>query len=540
MAQHNVITKIYRLEDKESQIWNMRDIGAEASNVYVRNGNGHTKTAQSLLLSQMPPTTYKYGQDICDVNRKVFEPLTWNNIQKWLNEGRINDFLKEGDCIEVTTDIVTTPPGVAPEYLKWHFYIIGIDRHNGQSREALSQELSHIDFCGGSMTALSRRFHNVNSLPSTNFNFADAPSNNGGIANNDKYYGNYFIDSDLFTATVNKTIDKALAEVCNQDTIPFADKVLYLDARFLPRMNVLFQIFAVTVDGSVDIAATTEKVNAFLINLAQFWENSFPDEEASNLDFVSTYKKVSTYWHSEDFQIFKSILNTMVTAQLFLQYSIGQIDDDFLTEMVKESQNKILIDSDFALSWARLTVDLIKIPNPIESTFDQDIEKIINNASGNDNYSRIQNILMTLYWMARYAHKRLLNSEEGTKFYYSINSEKADRYAERTVWGLTEKEIFGECTFSKPEYAQGQIFQYPIFNNMVYRQKITSDLLKTRDGDTVNPCMVTMTPVESSNTNVVGMDIDTLMPKSSSILNSSSYLPDMPICFRIQQEQEET
>lgn len=485
MAKQDVITKLYRLENKEYGRWTEKKIGAEAANVYVRTGQGGAIPAQSLLLNDTPPATYQYGQDLWDANNQVFEALTWDNIQKWLDEGRINDFLKEGDCIEVTTDIIE----YGTQYLKWRFYVIGINRHNGQDVANLS--LGHVDFCGGSMDQLSKRFCDKNNFSRSDYNFADTPSNNGGVEGVENVYGNYFADG-LFSRSAETTPIQCLEEIC-KDNINIADKKMFLDARYRPKLDFM------TVWGN-------NNVESLIATLASVWRSmqEGTSSQGGEEEGFDPYYNIFYTRFTEEGGVLATYPADSGGALAALRCSIGQLTDDFLKDAG-------VGDSAFALAFLRLSVG-IGLPTPEEITAPS--------AFMNDTLKDC------LYKMCETAAKWQVGGIS------SVTSKKANAYASLPLWGLTEKEFFGECTFSNAEYAQGQIFQYPIFNNLSYRQKVTQSLSRSIGG----VCnMVTLTPVENSNILVAGMDPNTLMPTEASILKTSNYTPDTPICFRIQQ-----
>ena len=67
---NDIITKIHRF-NSNGEDWVDYDLGAEAANVYVRDGLGSRTTAQSLLLDKTAPIKYVYGQSIYDANNKI-------------------------------------------------------------------------------------------------------------------------------------------------------------------------------------------------------------------------------------------------------------------------------------------------------------------------------------------------------------------------------------------------------------------------------------------------------------------------------------
>lgn len=492
-----VITKIQRLENKETNSWNEFKLGAEASNIFVRNGNGVTETAQSLLLKNLEPIEYEYGQDIWDANNEVIEQLTWENIQKWLDKGRINDFLKEGDCIIVTTDMFV--PEIN-DNLKYHFYVIGINRHNGQDVNDLG--LNHIDFCGGSMVQLGRRFVSNNGLIENGqpgeieYNFAYLPSNNGREEYNG-IYGNYFVDGIFSVENPVKTPVQCLEEICNNVDIPISNKKLYLDARFRPNLAFL--------DAWAN-QGLNKTVDTLIADLAAVWEN-IQQADPVNIPIV-LYQGFTNINNDGIFDIYP-LGTTPPLEALRVSAEIDQ--DDFLKDANCDN-------ADFALHLYRYSMGMEDLVQDVLTV--GDIDPVL----------RGENFMNELFRLCKTASKWL--TENGGS--YSVISKKSINHPSSSIWGLTEKELFGECIFSNAEYAQGQIFQYPIFNDLSFRKKITRDLSHSND-EVCN--MVTLTPVENSNTEVAGMDPDTLMPIVASILKTNTYIPDTPICFRIQEQE---
>lgn len=506
-----VITKIQRLENKERNAWGEFELGAEASNIFVRNGNGVTETAQSLLLKNLESIEYTYGQDIWDANNEVIEQLTWENIQKWLNEGRINDFLKEGDCIVVTTDINMSSIPNEEVLAKYHFYVIGINRHNGQDINDL--ELNHIDFCGGSMVQLGRRFRIDNNITGkTEYNFAYMPSNNGGEENNNTY-GNYFVDGIFSVENPIKSPVQCLEEICNNVDIPISNKKLYLDARYSPVMDFM-NYWAGNSDNNI-----VNDVNDLLKDLAQIYNNILEDNSINLLGKYETIIRGLAEMNEHDPAYHP------IDSDLAVFAARGAVDfwrDDFLEEVKNSEKMEI---STFALDLLRFSL----LPS-IDLDTPEGVE-LLQQIIGSTNYDNYTNALEDIFHICKQAYQWIIEQQG-----YKMLSKKSNNYPLLPIWSLTEKEFFGECTFSNAEYAQGQIFQYPIFNDLSFRKKITRDLSRS-SGGICN--MVTLTPVENSNTEVAGMDPDTLMPVAASILKTNTYTPDTPICFRMQERSNE-
>jgi hypothetical protein len=254
-------------------------------------------------------------------------------------------------------------------------------------------------------------------------------------------------------------------------------------------------------------------VSALLIYLAQLYEDIKENGGEENLVNVYTTLINGLQNMNNNIPLCHPIDSDLATKVLRISVGIGK--DDFLE---KTGQNN----SDFALELLRLslvlsTIDL-ETPEGIQTLSDL----ISGVAQGARGLNGILEICKTAYnWLTN-------------DMYYNTTSKKSMLYPAINIWGLTEKEFFGECTFSNAKYAQGQIFQYPIFNNLSYRKLVTRDLSKSLGGI----CnMVTLTPVENSNIMVAGMDPETLMPMEVSILKTNTYIPDMPICFRIQEER---
>lgn len=175
------INKVNRLTSTGD--WQVYNIGAEAQDIIGRNGDYSRESVQSVIFKNMAPKVYNYGDKIYNAQEHMYETLTWENIQKWLDEGRIKEFLKEGDCIIVPA--IRRPNSVDSNL--FHFWVIGINTHNGQTSSELngtngrSLPLEHIDFCGGSYRLLLKGTDN------TSQDFLDIEHNNGKLYNLEAY-----------------------------------------------------------------------------------------------------------------------------------------------------------------------------------------------------------------------------------------------------------------------------------------------------------------------------------------------------------------
>lgn len=565
-----VVTKINRLEDKANDQWTTYNIGAEATNVYGRNGDRGRHTAQSLLLKDMPPVEYVYGQDIYNASDNTFEPLTWESIQRWLNEGIIREFLKEGDCIKVPLQAFALGSSAShwfPTY--WYFWVIGINTHNGQSTDALSDNLQHIDFCGGSYAILNdaaKNLANVTITAASNSpTFLNISSNNGrNIAESDSY-GNFFVDNPLIkkadseSDTLNygdKTIEVLATVLGMPNTILyFSPKTLYLDQRYTFSFDVLDSFCS-------DIVGVN--TNLFIEQLANTYKDilelsdTYTDAEAS--DFSTVAKGKYRLLLQQYNRFFGNGTGwTSSNALAMLRYSVQLGHDDFLDFIWNEKISSDWHDSNAALRILRWSIGFTPVPVLTDANGQAYFSEIINyytdphpnnnfpetyGQPGNSDYcedfSKYANTIEVLDYFCQLCEAAYWWGGNA----YKTHSEKAEKHPQLELWGLTEKEFFGECTFSKPEFAQGQIFQYPIFQNMVQRMNITKDL-KARSNSNENVRMIFVNPAEESNTDAVGLDIESLVPTTYSVVTTKAdttktYPIDMPICFRMQQNAEDT
>lgn len=272
MLNTSIITQIRRLlqKDGDNLFWQTYHLGAEASHVFTRNGNYSKETAQNLLFKEMPPLEYKYGQLVYDAEDDIYVKLTWENIQEWLDNGKIRNFLKEGDCIAITVDNE-----------EQHFYVIGINTTNGQTEEEIDGKCSTIDFCGSSYRKALTNFRNSEHQTDPETDSVD-PNRHlfGGHSNNGKqdvtktvpgsnppittttyYAGNYFLDSDIingnefsnkfFSSLGMQTVD----DLSSTSGAVAKNKILYLDSR--TGENWYFPILG---DGNVSIYGDADLV----------------------------------------------------------------------------------------------------------------------------------------------------------------------------------------------------------------------------------------------------------------------------------------
>lgn len=566
-----VITKIQRLEDKDKNTWGEFELGAEASNIYVRNGNGTGATAQSLLLDEMPPIQYDYGQDIWDANSNVIEQLTWENIQKWLDEGRIKDFLKEGDCIRIN---INKPAGPFSDI--WHLYVIGINTHNGQT----DNSLQHIDFCGGTATTL-RYYAAGGTVPASPQTFLGAESNNGLPLEDG--YGNFFVDNPFIKPKVDsgdvinfgEDTESTLVSFLRMEENYLKDKTLYLDCRPAPKCEVIQNLVDTGVIQDLDnISVTAATVSQALSIFAEAYDRIQEDKQQlyqipMRIE-AGEYQILAYYWH----KIMTSSSIYAPVALAVLRYSVDLDIDEFLdyvddnTESIRNSLIQLWKTSTTAYEFLRYSISLDIIP-PSANRITQ--ENVVITNDFRNLIAKCLNDSVYLEYETDHWEERTLTEQEEQALatnHYSINSLKLlnlfeslcegakkwngiaaisksfqrqkDQMPSCKIWGLTEKELFGECTYSNPEYAQGQIFQYPIFQDMAMRRNITSDLSSRNDQNTTIR-MITINPAEDSTTDAVGMDIETLMPTKYSVITvkqdsglNKSYPIDMPICFRME------
>lgn len=172
-----LISKINVRTDENT--WRTYPIGAEASNVWIRNGDRSRADLQSLLYKTLPSKIYDYGQTFWSDQEQGYQELTWENIQSWVNEGTIDKYLKEGDCIVIKNPFQAVDFNNLPDIEKlWYLWVIGINTHNGQDG-ALGR--NHIDFCGGSFKSFYNHYYaNASGVTvDNNLTFLQVTSNNG-------------------------------------------------------------------------------------------------------------------------------------------------------------------------------------------------------------------------------------------------------------------------------------------------------------------------------------------------------------------------
>lgn len=634
-----VVTKINRLEDKVNDQWTTYNIGAEATNVYGRNGDRGRHTAQSLLLKDMPPVKYTYGQDIYNASDNTFEPLTWESIQRWLDNKQISEFLKEGDCIEVQYF-----PGV------WgYFWIIGINRHNGQSGKELDQNLDHIDFCGGSFRHFSSTHKGT---------FFQVDHNNGSEQNNGIAFGHFWQQAgqknnkNFFDFIKIPFLNGSGLGYVNSDGVVewtyIKPKTLYLGARYA--QTPVFDSIATNIFYADFISTETsteqslDNFVSFLGSINEKVQTAIDTDLLSNVgtDTIVNYQKslilellirmsfnLETYIESYIENARDSNHPTIVydyygvqsSAAAFdvLRYSVGLIKDSVLDGV----SQYYAVTSHWALSLLRYRllaflpilssssdrVGLKERENGLNIIFSSELETAINEAIAAQTSSsyidklnqakqiakklRYEHLLdntfisfldedgksSVLRWIKEVAmdstrspittaeNKVLINETldilcDLCDYFNKTGATRTTPYSTEVIklpvneedtstylWGLTEQELFGHNAFGDPLFEQGQLFQYPILADPAMRRKICHDLVKDTNSESLH--MATLTAVKGSSYQVAGMDSETLMPETLDIVHSRLQDPndensdvinpiDMPICFRMQQNAEDT
>lgn len=608
----NFITKIKQLVSSTNNEWKEYEIGAEARNVVMRNGNRARTSVQALLFKDMEPKEYIYGQDIYNAKDNIYEPLTWSNIKTWVNEGRVREFLKEGDCIIINNSGLSS---------SWHFYIIGINTNNGQSEEDLESGISaeennnnqgeiplqHIDFCGGSMLTLQRKVQLAKGLTTTSL--FNTNSNNG----DNEYYGNFYTDNVYFRSSrdhsdgyINDTF-AIFTDITGLNISLIDPKILYLDYRMpqnFPFLQLLmidnqFQMFHKIGDnlfsGDEDNAVFTSigqciqyfsSIYDFISRSESNTIQSIDEEMVSDLSpqeaILTKYCALLYCWNSmignnaksanlalaflrysisliEEDPFFGNDYITAFHALLFLRYSASLVDTFAINVAANDSgsfqiknfngQSYFIINNkndDIVLDMNML------VTNKLDSK--SVIREIVNVQDNNVEVKKVKYSVITGTFLINETSPRVLEKKYGNmidlldflyevckkakeiKNFYKKNSlmsmsdlKKRDSNISipaYKIWGLTEKELFGECTYSEKEKTQGQIFQYPYFKDMAARKNILKDLQ--------DKPMITITPLENSSTEAVGMDKGTLTPSPYDLRGYGTGI-DMPICFRLQQ-----
>ena len=298
------VNKVNRLVSEGN--WKTYNIGAEAQDIIGRNGDYSRESVQSVIFKDMKPKIYDYGTDIYNAQENTYEKLTWENIQRWLDEGRIREFLKEGDCIIVPATLAAAG---SSNFKKFHFWVIGINTHNGQTALELegkdgNSSLEHIDFCGGSYRWV------IKGDATAGKTFFNIDHNNGaGIYNNE--YNTHFwqtagSNEGMFNKVLNTAIycgDSDIADnnffaisglkkenpSANENPFYLAPKTLYLGKRvaYSPVFDSILQnIFYADEEKKIlgdDNTAMEKALNNFvtrLRNIASYYQKTMSESDS--------------------------------------------------------------------------------------------------------------------------------------------------------------------------------------------------------------------------------------------------------------------
>ena len=529
MINKNLITKIHKKQDNAFETYR---IGAEAEDVFVRNGDRERYSAQSLLLKDAPWKKYNYGSSIWSSTKQNFMPLTWNGIIDMVNDNIIDQYLKPGDCI-----IFNQPDSTGGPSKSIYLYVIGINTHNGQPSGKIG--LPHIDFCGGSLIQLLG-YHNNNNTYSEGTYGLDTGTPFNVLSNNGEPYGSetsahFIMNSSFCKDALNYESTNGDGKVLNDstccsylrkylripDSVPIARKNLYLSSRIsnFPILKKIKQLNGSENNFNQEMDNTiTELINLY---------DSIETNSAKAMDkylFLYRFLKKHLGMKSSDM------------AMAIQRHGVGIDIDTFFQETEKKYSRSFA--SDAAIRWLRYSVGLMNTPpNEDIAAFETWLKKYTGEEPLSSNevltdYSEFMSILDDIYFLSMHAYKN------GSR--YKSLSDQNRIVLQSRIYCLTEQELFGTCTLGNPFFEQGQAFQYPIFKDMLARKNILTNIggednyigsgLKSK-----RVLMPTLTPVNGSSSDVAGMDTNTFCVQPVNIAkNMQDYLIDTPICFRIE------
>ena len=511
----DIITKIHVKQETNVPIstlgWKDYEIGAKGTNIILRNGDRTKSNVQDILFRDLEPKIYDYGCSIWNAHDQRYEQLTWENIKTWLNNKTIHYFLKEGDCIHLFQN----------EYLPYmvddfYFYIIGMNTHNGQTEQELSQDLYHIDFCGSSLKDIYR----AKELGNQTFL---QTSNNGGNDINPNFFLQGLHDNDEIM--MNNMQRCGLQDNESPYEWLISPKRLYLGRR-VPKTPVLDMALRAMLRSFTSI----EDFFSLLLDQGFGVDETRPndrypfgDQNVKNAFFNNIIENV---FPRIDFSLSSEV------AFVWQRHDMGLEQDNFLTHMRIEYGAPTPEHQCPFILWI--------LNGEVPPTSFGNLQG--NNAK--NTWMSFLKILENLYYYLLQKedfYKRSTNITDPQKLIAYTTAQLAYAgsdtetiYASRYIWSLTEEELFGQRIFGTPIYSQGQALCYPWLQSSKNRRKIANGLT----GST----WATITPVDKNSFCASGLNTTTLVPTAvdvvhATVLGSNPIQEneiDMPICFRIQ------
>lgn len=488
------------------------DFAVKAENVIVTTSDGNEETVQDALLQFTEPTTFTL--DNSQTNWNVDNKISWQMICDSLENNTIQNYLKAGDEIDIQVGNETLP-----------FFVLGVNTYNGQPKDQFGK--SHIDLGCPQMSKILPILEAYRPNPSSRlikyFPFGNVSDNNGEIINNETY-PTFFSKSNF--KTMNNYYKTILASnVLQLDSDSFdhfvKPKVLFLDKRLgikdelLDDLTQLFKrnnssLYSDLLELYSKIPSPLprpEKISETVTNEATI---TLEGETTTTGTITTSEEKEIDYpiegegsWN-DFYEGAKSFLNAHAsneTALIMQRHSIGLTKNLVLEATGLKNWTK------FALTIQRAVLN------------QYDIQDII------DLMSRICIAMIQDYKIAKYSND----------YVRIFNDDVTDPFP--LFWGITEYELFGSCILGDKKYSQGQNFQYPIFKNLLNKERFIGANKEIKD-------FATITPVDGSTNELVGCrtkedDKGNLLCARPIALptydpTSTTYNYDTALCFRLQ------
>lgn len=489
------------------------DFAVKAENVIVTTADGNETNVNNALMQLTEPTTFVLDNEA--ENWYENNHISWEMICNSLENNTIQNYLKVGDEIDIQVGDEALP-----------FFVLGINTYNGQPKDQLGK--THIDLGCPQMSKILPILETYRPNPSSPlkqyFPFGNVSDNNGGIINNETYLT--FFSKSNFKAMNNyykATLISNILQIVDDDLKKFIQpKVLFLDKRLgikdelFTDLTQLFpkntsSLYSDLLDLYSKIPSTLpvpEEVSETITNEVTI---TLEGETETTGTITTSEKKEINYpiegegsWNNF-YEAAKSFLGNHASAATALTMQMHSIN--LIKNFVLEATG-IKTWSEFILIVLRATVQLYGNSDGI-------IELM----------SRICTVMIQDYEITKYSNNyaRIFNSD--------VNNPSP------LFWGLTEYELFGSCILGDKKYSQGQSFQYPIFRNLLNKEKFVGANKEIKD-------FATITPVDGSSNELVGCrtkedDEGNLLCARPVALptydpTSTTYSYDTALCFRLQ------
>ena len=489
------------------------DFAVKAENVIVTTADGNETNVNNALMQLTEPTTF-----VLDNNAQSWyenNHISWEMICDSLKNNTIQNYLKVGDEIDI--------PIGNDETLS--FFVLGINTYNGQPKDQFGK--THIDLGCPQMSKILSILDAYRPDPSSPlkqyFPFGNVSDNNGGIINNETYLT--FFSKSNFRAMNNyykATLISNILQIVDDDLKKFIQpKVLFLDKRLgikdelFTDLTQLFpnntsSLYSDLLDLYSKIPSplpVPEEVSETITNEVTI---TLEDETETTGTITTSEEKEINYpiegegsWNNF-YEAAKSFLGNHAnsrTVMIMQQHSINLIKNFVLEATGIKSWGE------FALAVQQATIYLYNAQKIIELM------------------SNICTVMIQDYEITKYSNDyvRIFNND--------VNDPSP------LFWGLTEYELFGSCILGDKKYSQGQSFQYPIFRNLLNKEKFVGANKEIKD-------FATITPVDGSSNELVGCR--TKEDNEGNLLcarpvalptydpTSTTYSYDTALCFRLQ------